>query len=49
MKLDLVALDLNKKIKMKIDTLDYTMGGVLSMECGNGWWRLINIPLKISQ
>jgi len=41
-----VALDLNKKIKMKIDTLDYTMVGVLSMECSNGWWRLITYLSK---
>ena len=31
---------------MKIDTLDYTMVGVLSMECSNGWWRLITYLSK---
>jgi len=25
--------DLNKKIKIEVDTLDYVMGGVLSIEC----------------
>jgi len=32
----LVALDLDKKIKMKVDTLDYTMGEVFLIECKNG-------------
>jgi len=31
----LAALDLDKKMRMKVDVLDYAMGGVLSMECGN--------------
>jgi len=29
----LVALDLDKKIRMEVDTSDYAMGGVLSIEC----------------
>ena len=28
----LAALDLDKKIKMEVDVLDYVIGGVLSME-----------------
>jgi len=29
----LAAPDLDKKIRMEVDTSDYAMGGVLSMEC----------------
>jgi len=29
----LVALDLDKKIRIEVDVLDYAMEGVLSMEC----------------
>ena len=29
----LAALDLDKKMRMEVDALDYAMGGVLSMEC----------------
>ena len=29
----LAALDIDKKIRMEVDTLDYAMGGILSMEC----------------
>ena len=32
----LAALDLDKKMRMEVDTLDYATGGVLSMECKNG-------------
>jgi len=28
-----VVPDLNKKIRIKVDALDYTMGEVLSIEC----------------
>ena len=35
----LVVLDLDKKIRMKVDVSDYAMGGVLSMECGDRLWR----------
>ena len=35
----LVAQDLDKKMRMKVDALDYTMKGVLSMECNDGQWR----------
>jgi len=34
-----VASDLDKKMRMEVDTLDYATGGVLSMECKNGRWR----------
>jgi len=32
----LVALDLDKKMRMEVDALDYVTGGVLSMEYKNG-------------
>ena len=37
----LVASDLDKKIRMKVDASDYAMRGVLSIECESGKWRLI--------
>ena len=35
----LVALDLDKKMRMEVDALDYATGKVLSMECKDGKWR----------
>ena len=35
----LVVLDLDKKMKIKVDTLDYATGGVLSMECEDRKWQ----------
>jgi len=35
----LVALDLDKKMRMEVDTSDYTTGGVLFMEGKDGKWR----------
>ena len=35
----LVALDLDKKIRMKVDALDYTIGEMLSVECEDKLWR----------
>jgi len=32
----LAALDLDKKIKIKVDVSDYAMGEVLFMECKDG-------------
>ena len=37
----LVALDLDKKMRMEIDVSDYVTGEVLLMECANGRWRLV--------
>ena len=34
-KLILIALDLDKKIRMEVDMLDYVTKGVLSMECSD--------------
>ena len=35
----LAAPDLDKKMRMEVDTSDYATGGVLSMECEDGLWR----------
>jgi len=35
----LVAPDLDRKIRMEVNVLDYTMGRVLSMECDDRRWR----------
>ena len=35
----LAALDLDKKMRMEVDTSDYAIGEVLSMECEDGRWR----------
>ena len=35
----LAAPDINKKMRMEVDALDYATGGVLSMECKDGLWR----------
>ena len=35
----LAAPDLDKKMRIEVDALDYTMGGVLFMECEDGLWR----------
>ena len=35
----LAAPDIDKKMRMEVDALDYATGGVLLMECGDGLWR----------
>ena len=37
----LATPDLDKKMRMEVDALDYTMGGVLLMEGEDGKWRLV--------
>ena len=37
----LVALDLDKKMRMEVDVLDYVTRGVLLIECTDGRWRLV--------
>jgi len=32
----LATLDLDKKMRIEVNTSDYAIGGVLSMECGDG-------------
>ena len=35
----LAAPDLDKKMRMEVNASDYTMGGVLLIECEDGLWR----------
>jgi len=35
----LAAPDIDKKMRMEVDTLDYATGEVLSMECEDKLWR----------
>ena len=35
----LAALDLDKKMRIEVDASDYTIEGVLSMECKGEKWR----------
>jgi len=35
----LAAPDLDKKMRMEVDTSDYATEGILSMECEDGRWR----------
>ena len=37
----LAAPDLDKKLRVEVDTSDYMTGGVLSMEEENGRWKLV--------
>ena len=37
----LAILDLDKKMQVEVDALDYTMGGVLLTRCEDGRWRLV--------
>ena len=42
----LAAPDLDKKMRMKVDTSDYAIGGVLSMECKDKLWRPVTFLSK---
>jgi len=42
----LAAPDIDKKMRMEVDALDYTTGGVLLMECEDGLWRLVAFLFK---
>ena len=35
----LAVLDIDKKMRMEVDVLNYTIGGVLLMECEDKLWR----------
>ena len=37
----LVAPDLNKKMRMEVNMLDYATGEVLSIECEDRRWQLV--------
>ena len=43
----LAASDLDKKMRMKVNVLDYTIGGVLSMECKDERWRPVIFLSKL--
>ena len=34
----LVTSDLDRKMRMEMDVLDYAIEEVLSIECSDGWW-----------
>jgi len=42
----LAVSDLDKKMRMEVDALDYATGKVLSMECKDEIWRLVAFLLK---
>ena len=42
----LAAPDLDKKIRMEVNTSDYATGGVLSMECEDKLWRPVAFLFK---
>jgi len=42
----LVVSDLDKKIRIKVDALDYTIGKVLLIECEDRQWKLVAYLLK---
>ena len=43
----LAAPDIDKKMRMEVDALDYAMEGVLSMECEDGLWRPVAFLSKL--
>ena len=43
----LAASDIDKKMRIEVNTLDYAMGGVLSMECKDGLWRPVVFLSKL--
>jgi len=43
----LVALDLDKEIKVEVDVLEYATGGVLSMKCEDNKWRPVGFISKL--
>jgi len=43
----LAAPDIDKKMRMEVDALDYVMGRVLSMECEDGLWRPVVFLSKL--
>jgi len=43
----LVAPDLDKKMRVKVDTSEYATGGVLLMRCEDNKWRLVAFISKL--
>jgi len=42
----LVVPDLDKKFRVEADMSNYATGGVLSMRCSDGLWRLVTFISK---
>ena len=42
----LAVPDLDKKLRVEVDTSDYVTEGVLLMECKDGLWRLVTFLSK---
>ena len=42
----LTALDLDKKLRVEVEVLDYVTGGILLMEGEDGKWRLVTFLSK---
>ena len=43
----LAVPDLNKEMRVKVDALDYVIGGVLSVKGKDGRWRLVVFIFKL--
>ena len=43
----LVALDLDKRMRIEVNASDYATGGVLLMECKDGLWRPVAFLSKL--
>jgi len=43
----LAVPDIDKKMRMEVNALDYTTGGVLSMECEDRLWRPVAFLSKL--
>ena len=43
----LVTPDLDKKMRVEMNALDFTMGGLLSMKCKDKKWRLMTYISKL--
>ena len=43
----LAAPDLDKTMRMEVNTSDYAIEGVLSMECEDGLWRPVAFLSKL--
>jgi len=43
----LAVPDIDKKMRIEVDALDYAMEEVLSMECEDGLWRPVAISIQI--
>ena len=46
----LAALDLDKKIRIKVDASNYTIGGVLLIECEDEkWWLVVFLSKSLNE